>query len=118
MKGYIDLVFRFDGRYYLLDWKSNYLGETVDMYDRVRLEAAMNREMYTLQYFLYMAALDKYLSVRLADYSYENHMGGVFYLFLRGMDNRSGSRLGVFHTVPPGDLIRRLSTDLIADSGS
>ena len=118
MKGYIDLVFRFDGRYYLLDWKSNHLGESVDMYDRVRLETAMSREMYTLQYFLYTAALDKYLSVRLTDYSYENHMGGVFYLFLRGMDNQSGTRPGVFHTVPPGDLIRRLSAALIADSDS
>jgi exodeoxyribonuclease V beta subunit len=85
LKGYIDLVFRRDHRYYIVDWKSNYLGASVEDYSPERLLTVMEREFYTLQYHLYAIALHRFLVLRLPDYTYATHFGGVYYLFLRGM---------------------------------
>ena len=85
LKGYIDLVFHRGGRYYIVDWKSNYLGANPKDYAGAYLSAAMGREFYTLQYHLYTVALHRFLELRLPDYQYDKHFGGVYYLFLRGM---------------------------------
>jgi len=100
LKGYIDLVFRHAGRFYLLDWKSNYLGANLEAYAESRLPEVMAREGYCLQYLIYSAALHLYLSRRLPGYSYDEHFGGVFYLFLRGVHRRSGAASGIFHARP------------------
>jgi len=115
MKGFIDLVFRFDGRYYLVDWKSNHLGNHVRDYCPKALATAMQREYYVLQYHLYAVALDRYLAMRLRGYDYEKHFGGVFYIFLRGVDPAAGARYGVFHDRPLQGLIRDLSAVLAGD---
>jgi exodeoxyribonuclease V beta subunit len=116
MKGFMDLVFRFRNRFYLVDWKSNHLGNEAFHYRRKALAAVMEEDYYTLQYHLYTVALDRYLRVRLAGYSYREHFGGIYYVFLRGVDPRVGPEYGVFRARPREELIRGLS-DLFFSTG-
>lgn len=104
LKGFIDLVFRHDGRYYLLDYKSNHLGDNGEAYTQQAMAQAMQSHRYDLQYQLYSLALHRYLRHRLADYDYERHFGGVIYLFLRGVDGDAGQQ-GIFTTRPDRELI-------------
>lgn len=107
LKGFIDLVFRHNGRYYLLDYKSNWLGEDSGAYTREAMSTAMQMHRYDLQYQLYTLALHRYLRHRIADYCYETHFGGVIYLFLRGVDpTEPGS--GIFSTRPDPVLIEKM----------
>lgn len=108
MKGYIDLVFEAGGRFYLADYKSNWLGGEPTAYRRSRLEEAMARESYVLQYLIYTVALHRYLRLRLPDYDYQRHFGGVFYLFLRGMSPERGADCGVFRDRPTPALVEAL----------
>lgn len=109
LKGFIDLVFRWRGRYYLLDYKSNWLGEDNAAYTPEAMTQAMVEHRYDLQYQLYTLALHRYLRHRLVDYDYQRHFGGVFYLFLRGVaaDNPGN---GVFYCRPDSALIQQLDT--------
>jgi exodeoxyribonuclease V beta subunit len=107
LKGFIDLVFRHEGRYYLLDYKSNWLGENSEAYTRQAMAAAMQSHRYDLQYQLYTLALHRYLRHRIADYNYEDHFGGVIYLFLRGVDARD-PQSGIFTTRPDPLLIDKM----------
>jgi len=108
LKGFMDLVFCFDGRYYLVDYKSNLLGETYGAYARDNLAPAMAAHHYHLQYALYTTALHLHLSRSLPGYEYGRHLGGVFYLFLRGMDpHHPGS--GIFFHRPEQAMIESLS---------
>ena len=109
MKGFIDLVFERDGRFYLADWKSNFLGGEPEAYRQAALREVMMSELYVLQYHLYAVALDRYLAFRIPEYQYRTHFGGVYYLFLRGMSPQRGSEYGVFRDRPPEALIRELS---------
>jgi exodeoxyribonuclease V beta subunit len=99
LKGFIDLVFRWQEKYYLLDYKSNWLGESHAAYTPEAMAQAMIDHRYDLQYQLYTLALHRYLQHRLQDYDYQRHFGGVFYLFLRGMDGSSPDN-GIFATRP------------------
>ncbi|MDR1462242.1 MAG: UvrD-helicase domain-containing protein [Azoarcus sp.] len=99
LKGYIDLVFEHEGRYWALDWKSNYLGDTPAAYAPAALAAAMVQHGYHLQHLLYTIALHRHLSGTLPGYDYESHFGGVFYLFVRGLRPNwrvDGEQTGVF----------------------
>ncbi|MFM5816861.1 exodeoxyribonuclease V subunit beta [Aeromonas dhakensis] len=100
LKGFIDLVFEWQGRWYLLDYKSNHLGMSPADYSRPALEQAMVEHRYDLQYQLYSLALHRLLSLRLPGYDFDQHFGGVFYLFLRGMPQG-----GIFHTRPSRELV-------------
>lgn len=113
MKGFIDLVFRFDERFYLVDWKSNFLGDRIENYDELSLTAAMINEMYILQYHIYSLALHRYLKVRVAGYDYDSHFGGVYYIFLRGVTPERGPAYGIFRDRPPRELMESLSERLI-----
>ena len=106
LKGFIDLVFRRDGRYYLLDYKSNWLGDSAQAYTPEAMARAMQAHRYDLQYQLYSLALHRYLRHRLADYDYDRHFGGVIYLFLRGVDGDGGQ--GIFSTRPARALVEGL----------
>jgi exodeoxyribonuclease V beta subunit len=112
MKGFIDCIVEHDGLFYLIDWKSNYLGSTFEDYESSSLEKVMARERYSLQYHIYLAALNEYLSIRLPNYRYEEHFGGVFYIFLRGISAR-GAGNGIFFRKPTESTIRLLSETLI-----
>lgn len=107
LKGFIDLVFRHNGRYYLLDYKSNWLGESSDAYTQPAMAQAMQAHRYDLQYQLYTLALHRYLRHRIAGYDYEQHFGGVIYLFLRGVD-RDVPGQGIFATRPDVQLISQM----------
>lgn len=99
MTGFIDLLFEHEGRFYILDWKSNYLGFTVNDYEGDNLAQAMHHSQYTLQYLIYTVAVHKFLQQRMGDaYDYEQHFGGVIYVFLRGA--RSGQSSGIFTDRP------------------
>lgn len=104
LKGFIDLVFRHQGRYYLLDYKSNWLGEDSAAYTQQAMASAMQAHRYDLQYQLYTLALHRYLRHRIADYDYERHFGGVIYLFLRGVDGQEPQQ-GIYATRPDGEMI-------------
>lgn len=94
MNGKIDLFFESGGRYYILDWKSNFLGDHLDNYSSTELHNAMTESNYHLQYMIYSVALMKYLELRLENFDYSNQFGGVIYLFFRGL--RQNSNTGVF----------------------
>jgi exodeoxyribonuclease V beta subunit len=85
VKGYIDLVFEHQGRWYLLDWKSNHLGRQAQDYRPAALQAAMAAMAYPLQLQLYALALHRLLRRRLAAYDPDRHFGGAYYLFVRGI---------------------------------
>jgi len=104
-KGFIDLVFEHGGRYYLLDYKSNWLGEGDAAYTAEAMAAAVASHRYDLQYVLYLLALHRQLQARLPGYDYDAHMGGALYLFLRG--SRTAGQ-GIHHARPPRELIEAL----------
>ena len=101
-KGFIDLTFEYGGRYYVADYKSNWLGENDAAYTPDALRCAMLEHRYDLQYTLYLLALHRQLKLRLPDYDYDRHMGGALYLFLRAQAE------GVYLARPPRALIERL----------
>jgi exodeoxyribonuclease V beta subunit len=108
LKGFIDLIFQFNGRFYIVDWKSNSLGHRVEDYSPAAMQREITERGYDLQYHLYAVALDKYLRARLADYDYEKHFGGVRYVFLRGVTPEKPD-LGIFRVRPPAGKIARLA---------
>ncbi len=105
LKGFIDLVFVYEGRYFVLDYKSNWLGSTNAAYRPETMAAAVLAHRYELQYLFYVLALHRLLKVRLPDYDYDRHVGGALYLFLRGMSAPSG---GVFAARPSREMIETL----------
>jgi exodeoxyribonuclease V beta subunit len=113
MKGFMDMVFHFQNRFYLVDWKSNFLGSSVEHYDQEALAAAMKDEFYIIQYHIYTVALNQYLRLRLPGYNYGTHFGGVYYIFLRGVDPDRGTEFGIYRERPSGRFIKELSTSLI-----
>jgi exodeoxyribonuclease V beta subunit len=113
MKGVMDLVFRFDGRFHIVDWKSNFLGGQVTDYARASLQRPMEEHFYTLQYTLYTLALHQYLKRRIPGYSYAAHFGEVFYIFLRGVDPSAGPQYGIYKDRPREEAIDALAAALI-----
>jgi len=103
MTGSIDLLFRHKGKYYIIDWKSNHLGNTPDFYDREGMEQAMTDSNYHLQYMIYTVAAVRWLKTRIPDFDYEKHFGGVAYIFLRGV--RQGMNTGIYGKRPEEKLI-------------
>lgn len=127
MTGSIDLVFRVHTsagpRWFIADYKTNRLGpppgrlpsaSRLAHYAHGPMRAAMEHANYFLQYHLYLVALHRYLETRVVDYDYETHVGGAFYLFVRGMTGKDaptvgGRPAGVFFDDPPARVIRALS---------
>lgn len=98
MTGFIDLVFMHNGKYYILDWKSNHLGNSVDNYDTAGMDTAMTGSNYHLQYKIYTVALIRWLKNRIPAFDYEKNFGGIIYVFLRGV--REGRDTGIYTTKP------------------
>jgi exodeoxyribonuclease V beta subunit len=116
LTGFVDLVCACDGKYYILDYKTNYLGELMSDYAPDKLVAAMQSHNYGLQYWIYTLVLHRHLRNSVADYSYEHHFGGVRYLFVRGMDSEiPGS--GVYAALPEYDKVLQLDLALGGDDG-
>jgi exodeoxyribonuclease V beta subunit len=108
MKGFVDLVFEHEGRYYLADWKTNWLGPTVADYTAERIADEMQRHHYDLQYYVYTVALHRYLAGRIPDYDYDRQMGGIYYFFVRGMTPATCMARGVFFDRPAAATIATL----------
>ncbi len=105
LKGFMDLVFAHQGRYFVADYKSNWLGPDASAYTPVALRGAILHARYELQYVLYLLALHRLLKSRLPNYDYDRHVGGAVYLFLRGVD---GPCQGIHWERPPRHLIETL----------
>ena len=130
LTGSIDAVLRVPDRaghrYVVVDYKTNRLGDperplTAADYDRSRMAEAMLHSDYPLQALLYCAVLHRFLRWRLRDYDPSRHLGGVLYLFLRGMCGPhtpvlDGHPAGVFGWLPPWSLIVALSDLLDAQA--
>ncbi|OEC33117.1 DNA helicase/exodeoxyribonuclease V, beta subunit [Pseudomonas cuatrocienegasensis] len=102
LKGFIDLTFEHQGRWYIADYKSNWLGPDVSYYGGQRLEQALAAEHYYLQYLIYLVALRRFLRQRLVDFD-GSQLGGAYYLFLRGMPTA-----GVYFSRPGDELLDAL----------
>jgi len=107
LTGFVDLICRYHGKFYVIDYKSNRLGNQLAAYGPEALEQAMREHNYGLQYWLYTLVLHRYLQNSLAGYDYDRHFGGVMYLFLRGMEPTvPGS--GVYFALPERSTLDRL----------
>ncbi len=115
MKGYIDLIFMHQNRFFLVDWKSNYLGPAIDDYRRDALADVMQTNYYVLQYHLYVLALCQYLRLKNTAFRYETDFGGALYLFIRGIDQQRNPEFGIYFDRPPASFINDLGKALIPD---
>lgn len=88
LRGFIDLVFRHNGKYYIVDYKSNLISQRVEDYSQQNLYQVILQQHYHWQYLFYTLAVHRYLSLRDANYQYHSHFGGVIYPFLRAMDGK------------------------------
>jgi len=102
LKGFIDLTFEHAGRWYIADYKSNWLGPDASHYSGERLLQALAGEHYYLQYLIYLVALRRFLRQRLADFR-DEQLGGAYYLFLRGMPSA-----GLYFARPADSLLDAL----------
>jgi exodeoxyribonuclease V beta subunit len=121
LRGFIDLVFEHQGRFHVLDWKSNHLGWSAADYSQQALRRAMDAQGYHLQYLLYTVALHRYLRQRLQGYDYDKHFGGVSYLFIRGVrpawTQPDGAAAGVYFHRPTLDVVEALDALLSKSEG-
>jgi len=106
MNGKIDMLFEYGTKYYVLDWKSTYLGSGMTDYGARNLESQMSLHNYHLQYLIYTVATVKYLKDRLGQFDYERDFGGVIYFFVRGV--RLGSSSGIYFKKPDPGIINAL----------
>lgn len=97
IKGVIDCLFYYQGFYYLLDWKTNWLGSLFDAYAHSYLQLAMKEHAYFLQAAIYTEAIKRYLSL-VEKRPFEECFGGAFYLFMRGI--QPGQKTGIYHFMP------------------
>jgi exodeoxyribonuclease V beta subunit len=114
LTGFLDLVFRWQGRWYVIDYKTNHLGDFYSDYGEQGLESVMAEHHYYLQYHFYTVALHRHLTQRLPGYDYERDFGGALYLFIRGLgpDGR-----GVYFDRPQRALLDALGAALEGDPG-
>lgn len=112
LTGVVDLVARIDGRWWIVDWKSNTLGLTGASYSERACRDEMMETHYVLQYHLYAVALHRFLRSRVRDYDYARDFGGVGYAFLRGLAMGAPSWFG---DKPSAALIAALNAALGGD---
>ena len=111
LRGEIDHLYQHGGRYYILDYKSNHLGDNPAAYNAAALKQAMDDHHYWLQAAIYQVALHRLLQTRLPDYDPETHLGGVEYLYLRGVNSADRTNGGLGHRYPT-DFILALDREL------
>ena len=106
LTGFIDLTVRQNGQYFIVDYKSNHLGDQLDDYSKENLKFEIEANGYDLQYHIYALALVKFLEKRVPAFDYDTHFGGVAYLFVRGI--RAGKSNGVWFHKPKESTLRNL----------
>lgn len=110
LTGAIDLVYHHRGRYYICDYKSNFISNRLEDYHAGQIEANMRQHDYFLQATLYLVALHRLLQQRLPNYDPTQHLGGAVYLYVRGM--QAGQQQGVYHWQPDLDWLQRFDLAL------
>ncbi|AJI57847.1 exodeoxyribonuclease V, beta subunit [Francisella philomiragia] len=105
LHGFIDLIFEYDGKFYVADYKSNYLGDKLEDYNQAAMSEKNQSSFYDLQYLIYSVALNKYLRQNIENYNYEKHFGGVYYFYLRGMKDG----YGVYRARPTLEIINKVA---------
>ena len=110
LRGFIDLVFEHEGRLYILDWKSNHLGDSLKHYTEKKMVESMADHDYFLQYILYCVALKRFIENRFPGDAFADRFGGVFYLFVRGIQN--GTQSGIYYDQPAPELIEAVDAAL------
>jgi exodeoxyribonuclease V beta subunit len=108
LSGTIDLLFEHDGRFGVVDFKTNHLGATFEAYRPEALVHRMAEHHYVLQALLYAVAVHRFLRIRRPGYDYERHFGGLYWLFVRGMTPATGPATGIWRTRPPLALIEAI----------
>ena len=116
LAGFVDLVFEANGKWFVADYKTNFLGPSLADYSAERLEAAMFEHDYLLQAGLYSVAVGRLLEQRLPAFNLETDFGGVVYLFLRGFPTNGPPQAGIWHHRPEAKFVKALSDAL--DGGS
>ncbi|GHB74204.1 RecBCD enzyme subunit RecB [Psychrosphaera saromensis] len=114
VKGFIDLTVHHQGKYYVVDYKSNFLGDDFASYTQANLAVSMSDHHYEIQALIYTLALHRWLKTRLQDYDYNLHVGGAMYLFLRGMNDKDTEQdqTGVYTMNIKQDVIEYLDSAL------
>ncbi|WP_367670647.1 exodeoxyribonuclease V subunit beta [Sodalis-like secondary symbiont of Drepanosiphum platanoidis] len=107
-KGFIDLVFLLENKYYIIDYKSNWLGNKDKYYSIKNIKKSIISHRYDIQYNIYTLVLHKYLSNKLKNYNYKKNFGGIIYIFLRGI-NTKYSKYSVYFHCPNFLLIQELN---------
>lgn len=115
LKGFIDLVFYHEDRFFLADWKTNWLGPSRADYHQQNIEAEMQRHNYFLQYRIYASALLKILKQQNPDFDYERNFGGCFYFFCRGMDKNNQEGRSFYFDRPSFSEIKGFYQDFLED---
>ena len=110
LHGFMDLVVVFEGQYFILDYKTNWLGPGTSAYHREAMEQEMVRHNYHLQYAIYAVALKRFLEKSQLGFNYAANFGGVYYLFVRGM--AQGDVSGIYYTKPPLTVLDELDRAL------
>lgn len=110
LKGFIDLIVEQSGKYYIIDYKSNYLGDSPADYSRENLRESVLSAGYDLQYSFYTMALTTILRDRVDNFDYTRDFGGVAYLYIRGM--KKGTDHGIWFDKPDEQVILNLEKTL------
>ena len=114
MNGKMDLFFRYKDKYYILDWKSNFLGFTLNGYSSENIAEAMSENNYHLQYLIYTLSARLFLKNRERDFCYEKHFGGIIYVFMRGV--RINENTGLYITKPSEAVLNNLEELILRPS--
>lgn len=105
MHGFIDLIFCHDEQYFVCDYKSSYLGDNITDYSTLAMHENIETHHYDLQYFIYTLALHRHLSLSLPNYDPQLHLGGVYYLYLRGMHPEYQGAGVYYRKIPIEDIL-------------
>lgn len=108
LHGFIDMIFIYQGKYFILDWKSNYIDQG---YSPAILKKNIHEMHYDLQISIYFSAVIRWLKTSIADYNYNSHFGGIYYLYLRGMDSKN-SQSGIYFFRPDNEQMGELIMNL------
>ncbi len=112
LAGFVDLVFESNGKWFVADYKTNFLGPTWSDYTTERLESAMIEHDYLLQAAIYSVAVGRLLTQRLPSFDLERDFGGCVYLYLRGFPTEGPPETGIWHYRPPAEFVKALSDAL------
>lgn len=107
LNGSIDLIFHWKKKIYLVDYKSNWLGEKISNYNLKSLKNIIFKKRYNLQYQIYTLAVHRFFKKKIENYNYNKNFGGVFYIFIRGCDIKK-PKYGIYYTIPNYSLIKNL----------